>query len=332
MKRISLTEEWVQGAVSVERRENGLKPWRIPYDDYELYPPEGIGGKAEITAGVRLRFCTDSRCVVLCFEPISQTARIDCSVNGELAEAGTAEVEAGSTTAQWQLAAGEKELELWLPQNTGMILTALLINTEASASPLRDERPRWIAYGSSITQCVAAESPSRTWPAIAAAAAGFHLTCLGYSGNCQMEPMVSRLIRDTPADLITLCLGINVYGAATLSARTFKPAVIGMVATIREQHRDAPLLLLSPIYSSERETTPNKLDLTVGMIREQIEEIVDTMRSRGDRNLHYRNGLIWFGEADASMLPDGLHPDAAGCKLMGDRFAERVLAGVRWGR
>ncbi|ASA26160.1 GDSL-type esterase/lipase family protein [Paenibacillus donghaensis] len=188
-----------------------------------------------------------------------------------------------------------------------------------------DTPPRWITYGSSITQCVAASSPSRTWPAIAAAAAGYNLTCLGYSGNCHLEPMVARMIRGLPAALITLCVGVNVYGAGTLSPRTFQPALIGLLETIRERHRDTPLLVISPLYGSERETDENKLGFTLPLLRKEIAATVALLQQRGDNHLAYRDGLEWLGAEDAALLPAGLHPDAAGYELLGARFMERIL-------
>ncbi|MFC4102408.1 SGNH/GDSL hydrolase family protein [Paenibacillus xanthanilyticus] len=330
MDRISITEAWFAGAVSVERTADGLKPWRIPYADYPLYPPDGIGGKAEIAAGIRLRFRTDATQVKLLFAPLMEAAQVDCHMEGTCAR--TADLAQGETSAAWEgLPAGHKTVELWLPQQVPITIIAVYVEPGAYAEPEPDLRPRWVAYGSSITQCVAAAGPTQTWPAIAAHAAGLNLTCLGYSGNCQLETMVGRLIRDLPADLITLCLGINVYGAASLSARTFRPAVIGMVQSIREKHEDTPLVLISPIYASEREDTPNKLDMTVRLIREEIAEAAALLQRRGDRALHYRDGLAWFGVDDAAHLPDGLHPDATGYRLMGERFVERILGDINLG-
>ncbi|OMF27610.1 GDSL family lipase [Paenibacillus sp. FSL H8-0548] len=327
MKHVQLSEEWIHGAVSLERRGSGLKPWRIPYADYELYPPDGIGGKAEICAGIRLRFQTDSLFITLKFEPLTEGARIDCMADGNFV--GTADLAAGEMEAAWtDLPSGRKVVEIWLPQNIGMTLTVLLLDADAYAEPAPDTRPKWITYGSSITQCVAADSPAQTWPSIASSIGGLNLTCLGYSGNCQMEPMVARLIRDLPADIISLCLGINIYGAESLSARALKSSVIGMLEIIREKHRNTPLLLISPIFASEREATPNKLDLTVSFIREEIAEVAALLRNRGDQNLYYRDGREWFSEADAVHLSDGLHPDAQGYKLLGERFRGRMLEGV----
>ena len=327
MRSVQLTEEWFHGSVSLEQTKAGIKPWRIPYRDYELFHPEGIEGKAAICAGIRLRFQSDTTDLALAFEPVPEAASIDCLIDGKLL--ASVRIQAGAGKVEWKdLPLGSKCIELWLPQNTGMTINSLMVNHEAEAEALPDQRLKWVTYGSSITQCVSAESPSCTWPSIASREMDINLTCLGFSGNCHLEPMVARMIRDLPADLITLCLGINVYGAETLGLRTFRPAVLGMVETIREKHIDTPLVVISPIYAAEREVRENKLGLTVSSIRSEVAAAVEILQQRGDRHLHYRDGRDWFGPADKAHLPDGLHPDAAGYKLLGYRFGEQILGDI----
>ncbi len=323
MKSLLLTEDWFFGAVSLEHTEVGIKPWRIPYQDYGLFPPGGIEGKAAICAGIRLRLRSDSEIIALSFTPLEDAARIDCVVGEQLYSVDLVQ---GMTEAVFRdLPAGMKEITVYLPQNIGMTITRLQISAHAEAAYLPDLRPKWVTYGSSITQCVAASSPSRTWPAIAAEAGGYNLTCLGYSGNCHLEPMVARLIRDLPADVITLCVGINVYGAATLSPRVFKAALIGMLETIRDKHTSTPIVVISPIYGTERETVENVLGFTLPMMREDISQTVELLQQRGDHHIFYRNGLDWFDDLDQNQLSDGLHPDAAGYELLGSRFMERIM-------
>ncbi|KOR89478.1 SGNH/GDSL hydrolase family protein [Paenibacillus solani] len=321
MKQLPLTDEWFHGAVSLQHREEGIKPWRIPYMDYELYPPAGIDGKAEICAGVRLRLRTDSAEVAVSFTSLADAAVMDCVAEGELLQ--RIRLPVGATEALFTgLPAEIKDVEIWLPQNIGMTVTGLRIGTQAVGVPLPDTRPRWITYGSSITQCVGASGPSRAWPAIAAEACGFSLTNLGFSGNCHMEPMIGRLIRDLPAEFISICAGVNIYGAGTLSPRMFKPQLIGLLETIREKHRETPLLVISPIYGTVRETELNPLGFTLPMMRQAIRETVEMLRERGDRRLYYQDGLNWLGPEDEAFLTDGLHPGAEGYELLGRRFRD----------
>jgi lysophospholipase L1-like esterase len=328
VKQAGLTDELFRGAVSLEHISDGIKPWRIPYKDYDLYPPNGIETKAAICAGVRLCFHSDSTVIVLKFTPIEEDARIDCMVNGNLI--ATVGLKEGDMEAAFtRLDSGLKEFVIYLPQNIGMTITSLWIEQSAEVMITPDTQPRWVTYGSSITQCVGAHSPSLTWPALVARESDLNLTCLGYSGNCHLEQMIARLIRDLPADFISLCVGINVYGAASLSPRTFKPALIGMLETIRDKHKHTPLLVISPIYATRRETNENQLGFTLQAMREDVRQTVELLQARGDHHIYYMNGLEWFSETDASHLPDGLHPDAAGYELMGSRFMERIIMPFR---
>lgn len=321
---LPLEEYWFHGAVSLERQPEGIKPWRIPYADYEMYPPDGIGTKAEICAGVRIRLNTDSSGIGAGFTPLAEEATLDCLCDGQLQ--ARLKLAQGTTEANFLgLHRGRKTVEIYLPQNVGMTVTRLSVEADAVCESAPDLRPKWVAYGSSITQCVAADGPSSTWPVIAARECGFHLTCLGFSGNCHLEPRVGRMIADLPADFISLCVGINVYGAASLSPRTFKPALIGLIDSIRVQHPDTPLLVISPIYATDRETNENSLGFTLTTMREEIRETVSLFRRRGDCRIYYGHGLDWFGESDQERLSDGLHPDAEGYRLMGERFKERML-------
>jgi hypothetical protein len=177
LRTLPLSGEWFSGAVSLQLTDSGIKPWRIPYQDYGLYTPDGIDGKAAICAGVRLRLTTDSLLLALPFSPLEEAAVIDCVTEGRLYSVSL--IQGAAEAVFRDLPEGMKTLEIFLPQNTGLTITGIQIEASAVAEPSPDLRPRWVTYGSSITQCVAASSPSRTWPAIAAAAGGYNLTCLG---------------------------------------------------------------------------------------------------------------------------------------------------------
>jgi hypothetical protein len=330
------------GTISREHGANYVAPWRLPYDRLRLYPFEDLQRHAAMPAGVRVSFRSDARRLVCRFEPVDDEAQpvIDICVDGELAAslplAGRDEVSLDD------LPDGDKLLELWLPQAYPFRLVALELDgaaggkrRKASAEPSveqhQEDRRRWITYGSSITQCREAVSPARTWPAIVARDRNLDLTCLGFAGQCHIEPMLARLIRDQPADLISLCLGINVQGGASLNLRTFRPAVLGFASIVRERHADTPLALISPIFSPERESTPNAAGMTLQIMRQEIREAVEALRELGDENVHYVDGLELLGPDHAHLLPDDLHPDQEGYELIAARFVQSVLPRLEGG-
>ena len=69
------------------------------------------------------------------------------------------------------------------------------------------------------------------------------------------------MIRETPADLISLKIGINLVNTDLMRLRAFVPAVHGFLDSIREGHPDTPLLVISPIACPMHEATPGPSEM-----------------------------------------------------------------------
>jgi lysophospholipase L1-like esterase len=311
------------GAVSVQHTDEWVAPWRIPCQDQALFPPERLRERFQMPSGVRLAFYSDTTWVAGSLaDPFLDSAPVDLCCDGTYA--GSAPLADRDSFCFDGLPQGDKLIELWLPQFGWFRLRALELSDGATVRVYQDPRPKWINYGSSISQCRGAESPSQTWPAIVARTLGLNLTNLGVGGECHLDVMVARLIRDLPADLITLNFGINVQGGASLSLRTFRPAIIGFVVTVREKHRHIPIVVRSPIVSPPREDTPNAVGLTLKMMRHEVQAAVETLQAHGDGDLYYVDGLCVLGPEYVHLLPDGLHPNAEGYKVMGRNYAKAI--------
>ncbi len=209
-------------------------------------------------------------------------------------------------------------------------LRSIELDAAATVTPFEDTRPRWTIYGSSISEHPEARSPVHTWPAVVARACGLNLTCLGFAGECHLEPMVARMIRDLPADYITLSVGINIYGNASLNVRTYRPAIIGTVCTIRERHPDVPIAVVSPIFCPDAEVSPNAVGFDLQIIRAETAQAVQALQAHGDRAVHYVDGLdiISGDEADLRDQPHFIHPTSAGYEALAQNFLMRVMSAV----
>ena len=329
MTRIRAFDALFTGALALSREDDGLRPWRLPVEAALLFPSpdDGLIARSGSPSGVRLRFATDSPRVAVKLRadaPPEEPAVVD--LTRDEAIVGSAPAGPGSTILTFDVGpAGESTYELWLPQFHPVAVEWMEIEDGSTIAIPADDRPRWTAYGSSITMCRQAHSPARTWPAVAARRLGLNLTSMGYGGQCHLDPMVARAIRDRPADLITLKLGINVYGGSTLNARTYPAAVVGLVQTIRDVHRTTPIGVVTSIVSPARERTPNAVGCTLEDYREMTRDAVRRLQESGDASLELFEGTSLFSDADAEHLPDGLHPDGDGYQLMGERAAGRIL-------
>lgn len=324
------------GAISCERGDGWIKPWRIPFEQRLLFGKTSIDNmmicRAGMPAGVRIVFCSNTTTLEGEIGEIipnefnvaeTRAARLDLVCDGAL---HTSLALGEATGFRFDgLPAGEKRLELWLPEYRDFRLRALRLADGATLHRHEDTRPRWLVYGSSYTQSRGAASPYYTWPAIAAREHDLNHVNLAYGGQCHLDSMVARLMRDLPAELLSIEVGVNIQGFATLDERALRAALIGFVRILRERHPDTPLAVMSALYAWERETTRNAVKLTLADTRGIVQEAVAALRANGDANVHYFNGLDLIGEAEKELIEDHVHPNAEGYKVLGRRFASQII-------
>jgi GDSL-like Lipase/Acylhydrolase family/SsfX3, N-terminal domain len=313
------------GVISLAEHDGTVKPWRLPYDQRDFYD-ESLQMQGKKTAGVRLSLTTDSTFIALTGivnQPVEEDFLVDLVIDNEIIATEIMDKQSGTVRFE-QLDGQHKVVEIYFPPNFGFQLQSVELADGATVAEVQDLRPKWVTYGSSITHCGAAGSPAMTWPAIVAREMDLNLTCLGYGGQCKIDPMMARLIRDTEADIISLKLGINTH-AGDLTERTFSAAVIGSIAIIREKHPETPLVVCSPIWSPARETVAPGSGVPLVKMREIIQQAVATFKKHGDQHIYYVDGLKLFGPANHAMLPDDLHPDAEGMKVLAKNFKHEVF-------
>ncbi|WP_072801763.1 GDSL-type esterase/lipase family protein [Rhodococcoides yunnanense] len=366
-----LTAELVHGAIELESTDRGVRPHRLPQAVRDRDADRQLTLMEAQPSGVRVAFVTSARSVTLEVHATRIAYRgttrargaIDVLVDdaihtsrvltqGDIVEldlnTGASAFVSGTSDRITvdDLPHGAKRIEMLLPHNEQVDLIALYSDSEVKPATLTG--PLWLHHGSSISQGSNASSPAGIWPAIAAQRAGVRLHNLSFGGSALVDPFMARVIRDSPADLISAKLGINVVNFDAMRLRSFVPAVHGFLDTIRDGHPTTPVLLVSPIFCGIHENTPGPgaIDpdtlgtdtirftatgrtgdtdqgrLTLQVVRTALQDIV-TARA-DDPNLHYLDGQSLYGESDAEVhpIPDAIHPDSDTHALIGERFAD----------
>jgi hypothetical protein len=329
-----------EGAVSVEVTAEGVHPWRLPWRELELFHP-GVVSRAASPSGVRMTFLSDTTQLRLEVMPgktgqwFGDDWTWDVLADGKLMQRVTQKCDQSIVSFDWSGkdggASGKPRLvELYLPsQYLPVKVKKAWIGRSATAKRWTDERARFVAYGSSITHAKEAAGPSETWAAIVARRCDMHLTNLGFGGNEHLEPSIARVISDLPAAGIMLCVGGNVWGVASMSERTYRGAVIGMVEIIRAKKPMTPMVVFSCVRLPAEEDKPNVLGLKLSDYRQMTREATELLQRRGDSHLHFFNGLELFGGESDPYDVDRVHPDAQGQRLIAQRFEERVMPLIR---
>ncbi|MEI6485210.1 MAG: GDSL-type esterase/lipase family protein [Sphingomonadales bacterium] len=360
-----------RGAADWRQAGDGLRPHRLPAWTDAQMPDPALQLMAAMASGVRLVLRSDTRALQLDVEctgfevegtaprPVVFDLLVDGRLHARRHDGNAATLIVGTPPAVrlapgsasvldfGALPEGEKTIEIWLPHAAQLAVRGLRLSAGASLSAAPAGR-RWEHYGSSISHAMDADGPSETWPALAARARGLDLQLLGFAGQCLLDSLVARSIAATPADVISLKLGINIVNQDAMRERSFVAAVHGFLDTIRDAQPDVPILIISPIHCAMAETAPGPTlrrvsdgrvqffhserpaalaagALTLVRIRELLAAIVARRR---DANLRYVDGLQLFGAGDAPLLHDGLHPDAQGQRLLAERFLARM--GDNW--
>ena len=342
---LATIETLLDGHVDIRRRQGSVQPIRLPAAELPYYDVLNRW-MGSCPAGCRLRFSTDSRTVRLTAiqhmlavsNDGERRGAYDLYVDGRFFARGwgTGGValsgEGGMTgdeafaIAFEDLPAGPKTIELYLPQGGTVAITGLELDTSATLSIVADQRKRILFHGSSITHCMEAEGASATWPAIASRLADVDHLNLGWAGSCLLSGQAARIIRDQRADAIVLKLGINVHDDGQMKQRVFLDSAHAMISIIREKHSTTPMLIVSPIWSPPCETAG--VGLTLQQMRKLLQEVVAARVGTGDSAIQYLDGLELFGPADEALLPDQLHPNTEGYRLMGERFHGLALTGA----
>jgi hypothetical protein len=358
----------IRGAVRIERTARGLLPRRATEEAFRRIPDDFMRASVGQSAGIRLAFRTAATRLELRVSGMKMTELpdtpmpegwYDATRDGEIVASAAStvgprfvfsferpdafRVDGPDDVLAFDLPGGDAEYELWLPYTDEVELLGLSADAPVLPATASD-RPRWLHHGSSISHGYIASRTTNTWPVIAARGLGFDLTSVAYSGNALLDQLTARTIRDTPADLISLKLGINVVNGDHMRRRVFRSAVHGFLDTIRDGHPATPVLVISPIHCPPVERVPGPTyavpdrtplwvesrgraeelaegKLSLEVIRDELRAIVD-LRREWDAALGYLDGSELYGAEDNAWmpLPDNLHPADDVNALLAERF------------
>ena len=328
------------------------------------------GVMVRMPSGVRLRFATDSSRIGIVFHatnvvnpqrgprPVVFNLGTDGALRTATSMRGNSLIIEPDAPDGFELVLGEEDTvtfenlpskltvhELWLPHNAFVELCALKLDGGATLHrALADARPLWIHYDSSVSYCMEAEQPAFTWPAMAARIADTCLQSFGFGGQCHLDQFVARAMCAASADLISIKIGAN---AVNMPEDAFVTALHSFLAALREERRDVPIVVISPIFCPRVEIGPSpavandgcncatvesfeSCSLARASLYKMVHDVLRLCRNAGDTQLHYKDELELLNAESTSLPPlHGLYPDRACDERIALRFAptlKRLLA------
>ena len=169
-----------------------------------------------------------------------------------------------------------------------------------------------VYYGSSITQGGCASRPGNTYQAIISRELDANFINLGFSGSAKAEKAITDYINTLDMRIFVLDYDHNAPTVEHLKETHEK-----MFLTIREQHPDLPIIIMSrPIYH------------LVDMEKERLEIVKTTYENaiaRGDKKVYLLTGPdLIKGMVIETATVDNCHPNDSGFVSMAKNLSEVI--------
>jgi hypothetical protein len=305
-------------------RQNAPRLWRLP-EQAAGQLPDAVQGLMRYPTGGRVRFASDSLQLHLRVDapnvqsmgnmsPLGSRG-FDVYVDG-VYWCSSRVAETGSQILTFFQGAERalREITIYLPSFQEVRVEAVGLDADAVIRPPQAfvRALPIVYYGSSIAQGGCACRPGMSYEAILGRRLGVDFVNLGFSGAGKAEPKVVDLVARIEACCLVFDLGksfgrqpAEVYGA--------------MLDTVRRAHPDAPLVCITPIFSTRESYDAAYADLSEH-VRDAVRQAVRQRMEAGESGLYLVEGNDLLGPGDADAFHEGVHPTDLGFMRIADRL------------
>ncbi len=212
----------------------------------------------------------------------------------------------------------ENDITIYLPLYGTIEIDSIFVDKGAEISAPTDlkDKPPIIYYGSSITQGGCASNPGASYQAFIGRENHIDFINLGFSGNGIGDIEIAQFISELDASMIVLDHWANP------KLDVYKKTMAPFVEAIRSTHKETPILLISPFFSTHDDS------IHAGK-REFAMEFVESARAAGDKNIYFFDGTNMFSKEHAYGAVDGEHLNSLGFWFCAQGLApeiDRILA------
>ena len=291
---------------------------------------EGVFALHDMTAGGRVRFKTDSKCVAISakMENISKMSHFAFSGSAGF-DLYADDIYIKSYIPPINLTDGYEGMHIFedvkmrditinFPLYSGVVDLHIGLDEDAQileASAYVNDKPV-VYYGSSITQGGCASRPGTSYQSIISRRFNCDYLNLGFAGNAKAEDEIIEYIKGLDMSLFVYDYDHNAPDTEHLQ-RTHEK----MFKAIREEHKDIPIIMMS--------RPKNILDKSEIVRREIIEKTYNNALSTGDKNVYFIDGKKLTELCGNEGTVDNCHPTDFGfasmAKALGDVIEKNKL-------
>lgn len=213
----------------------------------------------------------------------------------------------------------DREITLYLPLYAPLKVLGIGVDPDAEIqAPKRFALDKPIVfYGTSITQGGCASRSGMSYEALLGRLLNVDFINLGFSGNGIGEPEMARVVASLDPAVFVLDFAHN-----NPTIESLEQAYDPFIATIRREHPETPIILLTPIYDAHLESwAPRPI---LDEMRVLIRQVAARRIAAGDKNLQLVEGTDLLGPSQGDYLVDGAHPNDLGHKAIAEGLAARI--------
>ena len=316
------------GAVRIEEKDGRICFFRFTEEQQQLYfyHSEAFYKKCFCTAGIKLKFVTDSKSISLKVIIKSGSSRRffahDIYVNGTLRytlggvlenQDGTAR-ESMDVCGSYELGEGEKTVCIYFPWSVISELCYLELDDGATLTPVAYRR-KMISFGDSITHGYDASHPSLSYSALLADALDADAVNKGIGGEV-FRPELAYAREDLEPEIITVAYGTNDW--SNTEKEIFDKNSEAFYAQLSQNYPNAKIFAFSPIWRKDHEKITNVGKFAY--VTEKFEDIVNSLP-----NVTFIDCYDTVPHDPAMFSPDVLHPNDKGFS----HYAKGVIDAIK---
>ncbi len=203
-----------------------------------------------------------------------------------------------------------------LPPFYGMNLKGIEIDKDSKlkSAAEKNKKPVYVAIGNSITHGTGQRAGYQTYPYIVAAKKRWNLYNVAVGGS-KISWTVGEMLKNKPADFITILWGYNDWNAGFTTHNKIIPNYSKLLELLVKYHPDAKIYCILPTYSKTK--TPKRGNLSFDDIKNAEKTVAEEFIKKG------YNIKIIDGQkiSDTTMLNDKVHFSINGAQ----KFAENLI-------
>ena len=310
--------DFVFGAAFYEYSNGAYRFFRMTeaLSDFFHYSEEA-SLRAASTSGVRIGFITDSELLAMevLFERFARPIfTIDIIVDGEHKMTFGPEEHTEEFTFSTELPAGDKKVEIYLPNMVECAVKGIALEPGASLIELEEQAEPLLFIGDSITQGMTVSTPSLTYPAQVATVlkSDFHNIAVG---GATMQKELAPLAMELEWQKVFVAYGVNDF-SQDRSLSEFEDESRGMLEVLSSRE-DVEIFLLTPIPWALR-TNPNTINLKLEDYREVLRKA-----AKDFPKVKVIEGADLVPD-DSVYYVDNIHPNDLGASMLADNLLAKL--------